>query len=650
MTDVNVQDFPISNLEYVFTPPGLPLIDKTSDTAPTTSILIRGGAGTGKTTLGVALAHAISKANGGVTLHLTTEFAATELAYKVDALDLPEGALQPWSAALESSDAGLPPGTIFAQHLLMTDAGADHERLKTVGRRKLATIDAAWELLAREPGRPSAELPHAPPVRAVVIDAFGLPEVEDEDKELRTKLLELIQAFELLGITTIVIEEASVRSEAWLPFVVDIVFELELATDIDTGDLLRKLRCTKSRYGRALPGPHDYGVDERGLFAVWPDLTVIADAHETLWSYTHPSPVVLLAPPGNTGEFALLGSGSVLVSYVSAKGEDAPDTAFRATPGLLIAHVMCGPLIEFASPGKRDALSQDQGVFALAWMLIRFQREGHITAVHVMGAEFFLEQPRTRIRFLRAISMLARAGLTVCINGSEEGLRPLYPIADFIQRGERGGKFKPTPDHLDKLSYRCDRWIAAGLQLSDLIDIDSYLRSEFKSSSIRYHLLIGKGATAAKYLFGLDNYSQFLELWSDFCAIYAGNPHAKERLAKLASESRPYEAIMLLRALARHGPKVELDRQLEQCANWFNLPEWFQTRLRCELALDSWHDDIPAEAVGELERLAESEVVPQMHRVEILYNLGTIATRQHDQPRAAAYYDRAKALEPQPAF
>lgn len=382
MTDVNVQDFSISNLEYVFTPPGLPLIDKTSDTAPTTSILIRGGAGTGKTTLGVALAHAISKANGGVTLHLTTEFAATELAYKVDALALPEGALQPWSAALESSDAGLPPGTIFAQHLLMTDAGADHERLKTVGRRKLATIDAAWELLAREPGRPSAELPHAPPVRAVVIDAFGLPEVEDEDKELRTKLLELIQAFELLGITTIVIEEASVRSEAWLPFVVDIVFELELATDIDTGDLLRKLRCTKSRYGRALPGPHDYGVNETGQFAVWPDMTVVADAHASLWSDTHDCPAVLLPPLGHMSDFVLLEPGSVLVSYVSDRETVTPDTAFRNTPGLLIAWVQCGPFITIETSTMYISLSQEQGVFAMAWTLIRAQREGHINAVY----------------------------------------------------------------------------------------------------------------------------------------------------------------------------------------------------------------------------------------------------------------------------
>ena len=175
-----------------------------------------------------------------------------------------------------------------------------------------------------------------------------------------------------------------------------------------------------------------------------------------------------------------------------------------------------------------------------------------------------------------------------------------------------------------------------------------YLRSHggLKSTSIRYQLLIGSGVVAAKNAARLDEGPIFVELWSIFCAVYAGNRMAIERLAQLASESQPYEAIMLLRSLARHGPKEELDKRLEQCAKWFDLPEWFQIRLRCELAFDK-RNEIPAETVNELERLANSEDVPTNHRAEILHNLGTMAERQHDLARAQELWARAKQLDPQ---
>jgi hypothetical protein len=58
-------DLPIKHLDYVFSPPGLPLPAKGETDFGTTSILVRGGAGTGKTTFALALAHATAKAGGG---------------------------------------------------------------------------------------------------------------------------------------------------------------------------------------------------------------------------------------------------------------------------------------------------------------------------------------------------------------------------------------------------------------------------------------------------------------------------------------------------------------------------------------------------------------------------------------------------------
>jgi hypothetical protein len=55
----------------------------------------------------------------------------------------------------------------------------------------------------------------------------------------------------------------------FVPFVADVVFQLRLDENAGTGERLRKLSCSKSRYARALVGPHDTGVD-RDRVMVWP--------------------------------------------------------------------------------------------------------------------------------------------------------------------------------------------------------------------------------------------------------------------------------------------------------------------------------------------------------------------------------------------
>lgn len=661
MTDVLVESFPISGLEYVFSPPGLPLVAKGSDSPGTTSILIRGGAGTGKTTLAVALAYAISRAQEGITLYLTTEFVATELVYKADTLGLPEDSVRPWASAVEGEpDVEFEPGTILAQHLLMTAAGRSHEQTKTVAGRKLATIEAMWELLARDGAEPRAELPAGSVVRAVVIDAFGLPEVDAVDHSLRSQLLELVQALEVVGITTILVEEAGNHAEAWLPFVVDVVFEIELWPDPDTGDLLRRLKCPKSRYWDALPGPHDYGVGNDGFLAVWPDLVLSADTHGALWSEEGNCPPAIFVPFGHSRtNYAVCEPGTVLEAKTDRSGSFGLREAFRRTPGIRAADVNCGPLTRIDGLGRTFWVSQGQGVYALAWELIRAHRDGSINAVLIQGIEFFLAYPRSSIRVLRMLSMLSAAGLTVCIQGTVSQQVALEPITDLVQDGiYRRCVSQELPQ---QFSYRADRWIVYFHELrtdeTQLFDhavrqrlltddsprvlaeqlavavktgsvdqfrlvstehllgkfADPHRASAFASvlSKASFFLLIGDGLQAAQLATTKSEHPDFANIWSQLSAIYAANPFAIKALTQLASPSHPRETIMLMRALARINEPDQLATLIQSCGEWFDLPEWYLERLRLEYTLDNGEADALAAAKQDLTRLAES---PEVHR------------------------------------
>src|SRR5262245_39305577 len=188
MTGTQIREFPVKNFEYIFTPPGLPLVAKGTKEVATTSILVRGGAGTGKTTLAVALAHAIARTGGGLVLYVTTEFAPAEIVYKASMLKLPEGAVLPWG-----NDASAAPGSVVVQHLsLMIDGDAP----LTSVERKRGAIDGVWELLHPEHAREGV------PIRAVVIDAFSLPDPGQDEPSLRGDLVGFVQALEGEGVST----------------------------------------------------------------------------------------------------------------------------------------------------------------------------------------------------------------------------------------------------------------------------------------------------------------------------------------------------------------------------------------------------------------------------------------------------------------
>lgn len=134
-------DLPVKHLEYVFSPPGLPLPVKGETDLGTTSILVRGGAGTGKTTFALALAHAAAKSSGGLVLYLTTEFSPVEIIFKATLIGLPEEAVDIWPGLEDMS-----PGGVIVEHLSEVRQG---KPVLSSAERRQSSIDAVWGLLHR---------------------------------------------------------------------------------------------------------------------------------------------------------------------------------------------------------------------------------------------------------------------------------------------------------------------------------------------------------------------------------------------------------------------------------------------------------------------------------------------------------------------
>ncbi|MEP7124145.1 MAG: ATPase domain-containing protein [Byssovorax sp.] len=697
MTDVLIESFPITGLEYVFVPPGLPLITKTVDAPATTSILIRGGAGAGKTTLAVALAHAIAREQKGVALYLTTEFVATELTYKAKTLKLPEGSVASWQSPKEHAV-----GTLLAEHLLRTKAGAD---VKTVAGRKRAAIDAVWELLARDKDEPSAEMQAGPPVRAVVIDAFGLPEIENDDEALRNELLGLVQTLELAGITTILIEEAGTRGEAWLPFVVDLVFELELWPDPDTGELSRRLKCPKNRYGRAIPGPHDYGMDNDSP-SVWPDLISVGGTHTSLINQGNLPPAIFF-PTLTENQYVVCSVGTIILSEYDK--ENPLVAAFLETPGLRVAAVNCGPLTRTRMPdGSLANVPENEGPYALAWLLLRAYRAGKINSVLFQEFEFYLSRPRLRVGALRMLEMVRTAGLSICLNGRAAELAPATSVSQYLLNGKMAAAIRRSlPAHRPCLSVlwlaemqenaRADgsdslEWsphlhmIRGTLTPSDILSmvdrafvsdpnrsgIDALFRyasilhllgASGRANSliaqiqptdrssvvarIRIYLLMGNDMTAANECISMGNKFPgiYREAWPELSAIYAQNKFAIERLAAL-THPQAHSVAALLRALAA-GEQFERAAQVVDArAAQFEFPAWFVARLKADAYLEASSSEALQVALKALSLLVADTTIPPVHRAEIFYNLGVARMRLGDDNGAEDAYKQALASNP----
>lgn len=273
----------VRRLGDLFSPTGLPLVAKSPGAVPTASFVVRGGPGVGKTTLAIALGLAVASGAGGALLYLSTEVA-------------------PADARAKAADLGVEPERIAAvmdgreSHILLVDhLAADQEQgLDEPGQRTEAALRRVWNTV------------HAAsaPIRVVVVDSFLFVGTHTEPT-LRASAMDLLVALEARGVSAILVEEAPAPAADWLGFLVDVIFELEWATDPDVGSRYRRLGVPKSRFVEALPGPHDYS-RRLGQLAVWPSLlSVTRDPQRIMVSESPPllwgrgGDDILLVQPGS---------------------------------------------------------------------------------------------------------------------------------------------------------------------------------------------------------------------------------------------------------------------------------------------------------------------------------------------------------------
>jgi KaiC/GvpD/RAD55 family RecA-like ATPase len=242
--DLRVSAIPYDGLAGLFYPAGLRLVEKSAGALPTTSVLVRGAAGTGKSTLSLAIAQALAKASHGIALYVSTETSLADPIDKASVLGLDETSIIPYAA-----EKPLPEGAVALAHLVV-----QREEALEANPSRLAklAVEYTYDLV-------SARCADAP-VRAVVIDSFELP--EGDAALSRSDLAAFVQGMESLGVSPVFVEEVGATTSERLTFVVDLVFQLALGARklggaADPQNPLRKtLTVLKSRYAHINPGPY----------------------------------------------------------------------------------------------------------------------------------------------------------------------------------------------------------------------------------------------------------------------------------------------------------------------------------------------------------------------------------------------------------
>ena len=699
MKGAALQDLAIRHIEHLFVPRGLPLVSKGNEIPPTTSILVRGGAGAGKTTLAMALGQGIARAGGGVLLYLSTEFSQAELLYKAQVLRLPGAAVLPWD---ERGTAK--PGDVVTEHLALRVP--DEEPL-TSAERKSSAIEVAWELL-----HPSSPEISNVPVRAVVIDAFTLPEADDKDPHLRSDFVAFVQSLERDGISTVLVEESLPGISGWLPFVVDLVFELEWLAEPDTGTLRRRLRCPKSRYARAIAGPHYYGLED-GVPAVWPDLLAIAGRPDATPKFTVSHPAAWFAT-ASEGYARFTRGGIVLV----AERSNVHYSILQQTPGVTSVDVRCGTVTTIRGPGADPELKLfDAGdIQDLGWTILRLIRERGVNTAFFSGVEPMMRRPHLEVELLHQLEALRALGLLVVVRSAQTVPHPLASAADLnLLQG-------PTVRHQVKwplLGLRSAAlWMASAelwassipeenipipsggsarglitrLRATTLKTVPASYRGELQRllgaqrgshDNVRmtieltvlmcqlgsmYHDHLGESGnrtrrSANRWLYamiGHDAQAAFRImqdfgtpeeppgasfLWTSLCAIHARNAASLEILAASSSpEDQTLALPFLLRGLAAQGRATEMQEAARRIS--IDVEPIILERLIAEGQLFAPDDATRSEGRNRLAALVERADIPSVHRADAAHNLGVASEERGDRDNAARWYLRALDFNP----
>lgn len=692
MKDARLTELPVKHLEYLFSPPGLPLPVKGESEQGTTSVLVRGGPGAGKTTFALAIGHAIAAAGGGIVLYVTTEFSSVEIAFKATLIGLDEEAVDDWPG-----EEGMSPGDVAVQHLstlrLSQTGGAS-------AKRKRSSIDAVWSLVHLE--KPGERRPPLP-VRAVVIDALTLAQTGESEETLRAHLVGFIEALENEGISAVFVEELAPGASAWSSFVVDVVFDLALQPEPEMQELRRKLTLSKCRHALSIPGPHDYGLDG-GVPAVWPNLfRVVTGGHgQAVPRLLVTDPLRLYVPSDMEGKWIELGSGIILSP--SDKVDTHAIKALGHTPGVKSLDVHCGVRTSVGRGSHGVLVYDSEGPHAIGWAILSVAEKTGTNVCILHELDRLLSRPGWATLILHMLEGLRQVGLTVCVHAPHDAMEPVLALADLVWGTGKARRQAFPPRRHRAFVRQCVRtpWMAGySLVTEQLSQIESAkdletLRAvrtaidgvaassagameglrlatarEWMGSGINHLPLRSLLSTAGKeghhaawlaLLTGADWHAaraalaavesevpapMMLLLWKAVCAAIARNRSAIAELK--AALSTPEKALVLgplLRGLAGTDQLEEADRIITDFVARRSLAPWMLERLRADVRLDAEDPAILRDAVARLTSLTTSATLPFIHSAETWHNLGTAHDRLGEHDAAVAAFERAATVNP----
>jgi KaiC/GvpD/RAD55 family RecA-like ATPase/tetratricopeptide (TPR) repeat protein len=686
----HLTDLPVKQLQYIFSPPGLPLPAKGESEHGTTSVLIRGGAGTGKTTFAFAIAHAIAKAGSGLVLYLTTEFSPVEIAFKATLIGLREEAVDAFPGADD-----MQAGDVVVEHLSVVRRG---QPVLTSAERKRSSIDAIWALLHPE-GTDARRTKLS--VRSVVIDALTLPEAGESEEALRSYVVEFVQALESEGVSVVLVEELAPGAAAWSAFVVDVVFELSFQPDPETQELRRKLTLSKCRHALSIPGPHDYGL-ESGVPGIWPDLLrVITGSHgRPSWRPLISSPVRLLLPTANQDMWTSRSGGLVLSPFM---GDISAIRVMRRTPGARFLDIHCGAITQISCGRSHYSVYDNEGPHAIAWAILDVAAKTRANACLFHDLEGLFSRQGSLTAILHVLESLRSIGFLVCVHGPMDALNPLLPAADFVWGGKYRQRRIRSLHHRRINRYRMaehrlreDPWFdALAKTIGEATHDESLLiaRSALHDRSLvigakadlRLCLVVQQliGSTAdGSHLdpiedneddtatfapwFALhaggewhaahaaltavesnDPEPSMLLLWKAVCAAVAKNQAAIDELKEsLGTADEALVLDPLLRGLVGMGQIDEAERIVTDVAARQALPSWSLDRMRADMRLDSDDSAVLRDAAARLQDLTADPSPPLVHRAETWHNLGTAHERLGEREAAVQAFTRASELNP----
>lgn len=699
-TTVRVRELGVERLDAVFVPPGLPLVDKGEGNGGTTSILVRGTAGSGKTTLALSLATAIAKHHAGVVLFLTTEFSPAEVLFKAQVLGIPDERVGAWRHRGDDERLSAP-GAVLVESL---QARAPEEASNPGETRSLAALSQLYDLLhpevqgtaAARQSNPDttmagdATLCRAlPRVRAVVLDALTFPGESRDTAATREQLLTLVQALEHEGISSVIVEEAGTGDSGWLSFVVDIVFELCFHEEPDTGELRRKLVCRKSRYSFFDAGPHDRGHWEDKL-CVWPSSLRFQEA----FGGARVEPLRVAVPAPRQNHWTLLLRGGVVLSLMSAKA--GARRAIRGSPGVQVAHVRVGTTTELRFLGVRRLLASDDP-YAMAWVGAEVALKAGRNALILEGAEGLLNSSGKRQKLLRALDALRQLGLLVVVHGDAERLESLLASeAQLVWESQWSGRpltprawrsaerwLLPPESVFSRVEPELQRMLdvvqSEHLNCGSHSDLER-IASEHRRSMSAFH---GFPAVYASELLGVQSYALTGSLgppeqallallsgddwragrqavlafnhdrlapevalaWQCTSASVSHNRAAVDVLEKQLAAS-PVVLGSLLRGLGALDELGRAERVIDDVTKRFAADAWLVERLKCEVRLSSTESSAHVEARDRLQRLLETNEVPYLPRAEVIHNLGVVERLLGHEATAQGWERQAREMNP----